>query len=133
MMKFVTLLASAALIAAPAAAQPMYSGGNRPVMLSTNDGLDPCSMTKIADQGPEGAVSVYSGDSTELDAFDNLSGGQRIWVCDAGDDGDMVGIVYNQNDGKDCEVSSPVDEDREYIGPCDRGWIKADAVEVVAG
>lgn len=114
-------------------AQPQYSGGNRPVMLYASDDLDPCSLGKIAETGPDEAVMVFPGDSRDLDMVDTLTGGAQVWVCDVSEESDMVGIVYAADDTTDCELSSPLDADRPYLGPCRWGWIKSDLVEVVAG
>ena len=133
MRKLTKIILMGAILPASLTAQPMYSGGNRPVMLTAMDDLDACSWGRITDQGPEGAVLVFPGDSTELEATDYLSGGQEIWACDASEDNNMIGIVYSQDGSVDCEVSSPVTEDRPYLGPCDWGWVVADGVEVVAG
>lgn len=102
-------------------------------MLSAEGGLDPCSLAKIGELGPEEAVQVYPGDSTDLEAADNLIGGTPIWVCDSNEDSTMSGIVYAMNGTTDCEVSSPVTEDRAYLGPCSWGWVKTEWIETVAG
>lgn len=134
MIKKLTLISgiAALLVGTAASAQPQYTMGNRPVMISTNDGNDPCVFSRIADMG-EGAVMVFPGDSTDLDVVDYLGTGEPIWVCDGDATGDMVGIVYTNDPDQDCEVSSPVDEDRSYVGPCKWGWIKLEWVEMVAG
>lgn len=132
-MKSLTFAALALILAAsPALAQPQYTGGNRPVMLKADDGLDPCSLGVISGAG-EGAIMVFPGDSTDLDAADYLSDGEKVWMCDGDGDGDMIGIVYSADPDKDCEVSSPVAEDRSYLGPCDWGWVKGEWVQVLAG
>lgn len=131
--KAILILAAASLVTAPLSAQPQYSQGNRPVMLSAEGGLDPCSLAKIGDMGPEEAVQVYPGDSTDLEAADNLIGGTSVWVCDSNEDRSMSGIVYAMDGATDCEVSSPVADDRAYLGPCSWGWVKAEWIESVAG
>ena len=133
MKKIAAILALSGLLAAPVLAQPQYSGGNRPVTLSANDGLDPCGFGAIRDPEPEGAVMVFPGDSTDLDYVDYLNDGAPIWLCDSSDTEDMVGIVYSNDPGADCEVSSPVAEDRDYVGPCSWGWVKSEWVELLAG
>lgn len=133
-MKNPALIASMAalLVTGTASAQPQYTQGNRPVMLLANDGNDPCVLSRISDMG-EGAVMVFPGDSTDLDVVDYLGTGEPIWVCDGDATGDMAGIVYTNDPDQDCEVSSPVSEDRAYLGPCKWGWIKLEWVEMVAG
>lgn len=121
-----------ALAASPVSAQPQYTGGNRPVLLKADDGLDPCSLGVISGAG-EGAIMVFPGDSTDLDAVDHLPDGQKVWMCDGDGDGDMIGIVYSADPDKDCEVGSPVKEDRPYLGPCQWGWVKGEWVQVLAG
>ena len=132
-----TGLLVAAAIAPLVQAQPMDTGGNRPVMLrGGEDGLDPCALGMIADHeqsGPEGggAILVFPGDSTDLDYIDTLVHGDPVWICETSEN--MVGIVYTNDPDQDCEVSSPVAEDRPYLGPCNWGWVVADWVEVTAG
>lgn len=130
-------LLTAAALAPLVQAQPMDSGGNRPVMLrGGEDGLDPCALGMIADHeqsGPEGggAILVFPGDSTDLDYTDTLVHGDPVWICESSEN--MVGIIYTNDPDQDCEVSSPVAEDRPYLGPCNWGWVVADWVEVTAG
>ena len=133
MKKALLLLSVTGLMASPVLAQPRYTMGNDPVTLSPRDGLDSCSTGVIADQGPEGAVNVYGGPSGDLDAYDNLTGGHPIWICETDIDGQWTGIVYSNVPDQDCEVSSPVAEDTDYMGPCESGWIVSDAVEMLAG
>jgi hypothetical protein len=130
----------AVAIAPMVQAQPMDTGGNRPVMLRGEDGLDPCALGMIADHeqssdqsGPEGggAILVFPGDSTELEYVDTLVHGDPVWVCDASEN--MVGIVYAQDRDQDCEVTTPVADDRPYLGPCNWGWVVTDWVEITAG
>ncbi|WP_188513658.1 hypothetical protein [Blastomonas aquatica] len=115
-----------------AQAQPQFTGGNRPVMLRPADGLDPCSLGEITGAG-EGAIMVFPGDTTTLDAVDYLSDGDKVWLCDGDEGGDMVGIVYSPNPDLDCEVGSPVTQELMYTGLCQSGWIRSEWVRVVAG
>lgn len=131
-MRFIIFSLALGLAASPVLAQPQYAGGNRPVMLKANDGLDPCSLGAITGAG-EGAIMVFPGDSTSLDSTDFLSDGEKVWMCDGDDGGDMIGIVYSADPDKDCELGSPVGEDRPYLGPCEWGWVKAQWVQVLAG
>lgn len=132
------LLALAALgVTSAAQAQPMYTGGNRPVMLQADgDGLDPCVYAVIYDEeaaGPDGGsgIMVFPGDSTDLDFHDTLVHGDNVWLCEVSDD--FAGVVYPEFPGQDCELSSPQDADRPYLGPCNWGWVKSQWVEVIAG
>lgn len=132
MSRWIVAALACSLAAAPLMAQPQSTGGNRPVMLKADDGLDPCSLGVITGAG-DGAIMVFPGDSTDLDAVDYLSDGQQVWVCDGDDDGDMIGIVYSADPDKDCEVGSSVEADRAYLGPCEWGWVKGEWVQVIAG
>ena len=113
-------------------AQPQFTGGNRPVMLKPADGLDPCSLGSITG-ADDGAIMVFPGDTTALEAVDFLSDGEKVWLCDGDEGSDMVGIVYSPNPAMDCEVGSPVTEEQMYTGPCQSGWIKSEWVKVLAG
>lgn len=124
-----------ALILAPAGqAQPMYTGGNRPVMLTGGKGLDPCAYGEIEDEptGPDmGGIMVFPGDSTDLDYVDTVIHRQSVWVCEVSED--WYGIVYSHDPDQDCELSSPEAVDRPYLGPCNWGWVKAQWVTIIAG
>lgn len=133
MKKSICILSAASLIAAPAIAQPRYTMGNQPVTLSAMGDLDPCSLGEIADLGPESQVDVYEGPSDELEPFDALAWGQKVWICDTDPETGMVGIVYSKFDDVDCEVSSPVEEDTDYMGPCESGWVYEYGVDLLAG
>lgn len=117
-------VAAAALVASTAAhAQPMYTQGNRPVMLiADEDGWPPCTAAMISTGDPaSGGVMVFPGDSTDLDFIDSLVDGDPVWLCDVADE--MVGIVYSSDPDIDCELTTPDGEDRPYLGPCDWGWV----------
>ena len=134
MAKKLSVLLVACLVVAPLQAQPRYSGGNEPVTLSAT-GTDPCSLGVIADQPPESSVWVYEGPSTDLEHFGELAAGNPVWVCEDSVDGSMVGIVYDpvSDSDKDCGVTTPVEEDTDYYGDCDSGWVEASEVELLAG
>jgi hypothetical protein len=126
----------AALVLTPAGqAQSMGAEDKRPVMLiGGEEGVDPCALARIHDPatGEEaGAILVFAAPTTGSDVIDTLGDGDPVWVCDLS--GDMLGIVYSHDPDRDCEVSSPLDADRPYYGPCASGWVKADWVEMLAG
>jgi hypothetical protein len=129
------MAALAALALAPAGqAQPLAGADRVPVMLIGGEGVDPCALARISDPatgGEAGAILVFAGPSTTFDVTDTLGDGDPVWVCDLSDD--MLGIVYSHDPDRDCEVSSPVDADRPYYGPCASGWVKAEWVEMLAG
>jgi len=127
------IIAGTLFLAASATAQPMYSQGNRPVMLIATGEVDACSLGEIAETGPDESVMVFPGDSTDLDYVATLHGGSKVWICETSEESGMTGIVYSDDPEKDCGVSSPVEEDRPYLGPCDWGWIKSDLIAVTAG
>lgn len=132
MLKILPLVMTACLMTTTALAQPRYTLGNEPVTLSASE-TDPCSFGVIADQGPEGAVGVFPGPSMELDITEYVAGGTPVWVCEASIDGDMLGIIYANFPDTDCELSSPVEQDVDYFGPCESGWVESDTVELQAG
>lgn len=132
MFKKLVPIVTVGLLAAPVLAQPRYSGGNEPVTLSASE-TDPCSYGVIVELAPETTISVYPGASEELDTIDELAEATPVWVCETSNDEHMVGIIYATYQGEDCEVSSPVAEDTDYVGPCDSGWVMAQDVELLAG
>ena len=132
MLRAIVTIVTASLVAAPLLAQPRYSGGNEPVTLSASE-TDPCTSGVIADQGPEGAVGVFPGPSKELEISDYIAGGTPVWVCETSADSEMLGVIYANFPDTDCEVSSPVENDVDYIGPCESGWVEVNTVKLLAG
>lgn len=120
---------AALALGAAAQAQPMYTQGNRPVMLlADDDGLEPCIAAMIMDDAGGGGIMVFPGDSTDLDFVDTLSDGDAVWLCEVSDD--MAGIVYPDEPGQDCELATPDGADRPYLGPCNWGWVKSEWVSI---
>jgi hypothetical protein len=59
---------------------------------------------------------------------------QQLIFCDSfqDHDGEFVGVVIPE-EGKSCDVSSPIPARRVYDGSCKSGWIKAEFTLLTAG
>lgn len=62
---------------------------------------------------------------------DKLNNGQLLFVCEASQRGTWMGVVYASGDD-DCGVTSPIQKERTYIGPCKVGWVNSAWVEILA-
>ncbi len=76
---------------------------------------------------------IRRGPGEEFPVIEHLEKGRAILVC--GDQEQWFGVVYPENDAAadECGVSSPIENHQAYAGPCKSGWIRSDAVEIVAG
>jgi hypothetical protein len=59
-----------------------------------------------------------------------LNNGDRVFVCI--DRTPWLGVIYSKTD-QDCGVTTPWPEAREYLGPCESGWIHRHWVRIIAG
>lgn len=64
-----------------------------------------------------------------------LKAGQQVKVCETSEDGAWAGVVFHPSlpELPDCGTGSPVAQAQPYRGACSSGWVKADALEMLAG
>lgn len=110
--------------------------GDVAVHVGGDEHLDACLSWAVprlpAEATDPSSIEVREGPGEEFPVVDRLESGRTIIVCS--EDGLWSGVVYpGEGTDADCEVSSPIDERQPYKGPCKSGWIRSDALEVVAG
>ena len=106
---------------------------------------------RIGELGSNFDACNGSGTTRQLDAargdtlpvraapFDNarettrIAAGATFYVCTRSHDQRWLGVVWAQQPGLDCGVSSPVTSRRDYDGPCASGWVPASFVKLIAG
>lgn len=118
----VTLCLGLALSSASWAGKPVVVGGDEEMDACTaiaqlKEGL---SKTNFLDEPKEGAKS--NGE---------LRKNQTVYVCQ--ENGDWYGIVIPKSEQQECGVSSPIKNQKDYLGPCKSGWIKSSELEITAG
>ena len=97
-----------------------------PVLVGGDGGANACSgMVRAAAE-----TDVRRGPLEEYSKIDELEPGQTAHACV--EESGFVGIVYS-DEGLDCGLAAAMPETVEYGGPCQVGWVKADAVESVDG
>lgn len=106
------------------------------VRVGGDGNLDACSsqaVPRMPAAADPGYIEVREGPGEKFPVVDRLETERVIIVC--GEDGLWFGVVYPQQgiDSRACGVSSPIDELQPYKGPCKSGWIRHDALEIVAG
>jgi len=119
--------------------EPAASFGvdRRPVRIGF-DGpdLDACgAYGEITGLNPDGDnfLSVRTAPNAEAEETDRLTSGTGVSLCET--ETGWIGIVYQGAGltGGDCGTGSPVDDVREYDGPCRSGWVSQRYVELIAG
>ncbi len=99
---------------------------SRPVKIGWNGpNFDACpGYGVVKELGTDGVefLSVRSSPNEDAEEIDQLTAGTGLTMCDTSNG--WFGIVYEGSgaEGTECGVSSPVDELREYDGPC-RSWL----------
>ena len=105
-----------------------------PVRVGGEADLDACGgLGEVSGLDPAGDafLSVRAGPGRRYAERDRLGEGRRIWLCD--ERGPWIGVVYGPSDATDCQVSSPVPDQRAYGGPCRSGWVHQRFVALLAG
>ncbi|MEO6195569.1 MAG: integron [Thermoanaerobaculia bacterium] len=110
--------------------------GDVAVHVGGDENLDACSsqaVPRLSAAADPGYIEVRKGPGEEFSVVDRLETERIIIVCS--EDGLWSGVVYPERgtDSRDCGVSSPIDKLQPYKGPCKSGWIRRDALEIVAG
>ena len=108
-----------------------------PIRIGTNGpDMDSCaSYGEVSGLDPDGDnyLSVRDAPSTQVKERDRIGNGHGVHVC--AEEKGWYGIVYDieGDSGIDCEVDSPVEQPRNYTGPCAQGWVSKKFVTIVAG
>lgn len=96
--------------------------------------LDACgALGEVSGLDPAGDhfLSLRSGPGARYAELARLHTGQRLWLCEQR--GAWLGVVFGQDEGTDCRVSSPSPGRRPYRGPCRSGWVHERYVTLLAG
>ena len=88
-----------------------------------------------------GRVTVPGGKSVEMRAAPNASSGvvvvledgDLVHLCSVSTDGNWHGVIDGSDLNINCDIGSPVVEERGYVGACKSGWVDVKFIEVVAG
>lgn len=106
--------------------------GTVPVMVGGDPMLDACSAIGVA---TDGSVAVRTGPGDQYPIVDELEPGAAFSVC--GDSAELGwrAIVYRapEQAALDCGVATPIASATRYAGPCRSGWVKAVAIQTIAG
>jgi hypothetical protein len=113
------VLIAAALVAAPAAAQPPRV----PVPLTAAEGYGACSTAQVIGvEGPDGFLAVRAGPSRRERELGRLVNGETVYACVRR--GNWFGIVFEHGDRRECaDVLEPRRTNGVYRGPCPSGWV----------
>lgn len=98
--------------------------------------MDACAThARVAglEAGGETYLSVRDAPSDMVKERDRLEDARDVAICAT--DGEWSGVVYPEEGQAigSCEVSSPIAEERNYVGPCLQGWVRSQYLEEIAG
>ncbi|TXM91177.1 integron [Methylobacterium sp. WL116] len=98
-----------------------------PIVIPGEIGKDACStqgrLMGRADQGDQTiAVRNGPGDNEPFKEIDRLREAEPVLVCERL--GGWSGIVYG-SDLPSCRTTAVLPVTREYVGPCQRGWVSS--------
>ena len=126
-------LAACSQPAPPADNAPALAGeplATRAVMIGTEGpSLPACSSISRVKAG---GTDVYWAPGEMRAVKAKVAGGAKVSVCEATDDDAWFGIVFAApgTDEDMCGVGKPVQNAREYQGPCRWGWIRGGTVQL---
>lgn len=105
-----------------------------PVMVGGEADLDACGsigiVAGLSSQG-DNFLAVRSGPGSKNKMIDKITTDREVILCDS--KGNWLGIVYFDNAGVDCGVSSPITKRGPYSGSCKSGWVFKKYVRLTAG
>ena len=104
---------------------------DEPVMIGLEAGYDACGA--ISETITLTNVHVEPNQQSKI--VDSLAMGILVWDCDWKDMNGEIwsGVIYSLDSDKDCgPMGTPIAEAREYIGPCNHGWVNRDNLTHIA-
>lgn len=99
-----------------------------------DENTDACStlaMVTNLGEGKDEFLAVKAAPNLKATRTDKLLKNQSVWICE--EQKDWYGIVYTQDEKKDCGVTKAIKDKKEYGGPCKSGWVSKKYVEPQAG
>ena len=80
-------------------------------------------------------VPVRTAPYEQTEQIAELAPGSEFFICSRTNDQRWFGIVFDEGGRASdrCGVSAPIDERRNYQGPCAAGWVSSAAVRLVSG
>ncbi|WP_444930284.1 hypothetical protein ACJJIF_21480 [Microbulbifer sp. SSSA002] len=107
---------------------PLYCNGEEsvPVMVGAIEGLDACMTTSRI----QAKAEIRTGPSGKYPVSHIINQPKMAWSCSY--KGEWKGVVFSLGD-EDCGVSSPVDKEQAYKGPCQSGWVLDSQIQDLAG
>lgn len=102
-----------------------------PVMVGGEADLDACGGWGIVTV----TTTLFTKNSEGYMSFDKVEASTGAALCDYHEDqdGKFYGIIYSEEEGVDCGVSSPIATEKPYDGPCKSGWVKMEYLLFLAG
>lgn len=90
-----------------------------------------------ATRDPPGAepVPVRLAPFEQAGQIDRLDPGSEFFICQRSHDQRWSGVVFDAGGEASarCNVSAPVAQPRNYLGPCAAGWVPSARVRLVSG
>ena len=129
-------LLAAPILSAPGLAKSAALPAARPVMVGGEAEFDACGgVHKVIGLKAQGDnfLSVRAAPTPKGKERDRLKMGRMVWSCDAAQEGEWIGVVYERVPGQDCGVGTAIERRRAYAGPCASGWVSGRFLQLVAG
>lgn len=89
----------------------------------------------VREAAAEGPIPVRAAPFEQARETGRMPLGTGFFICSRSLDQRWMGVVYDAASGasRGCGVSSPVPGRRDYVGPCESGWVLSAQVRTVAG
>ena len=115
----------------------------RPVTIGEDGaGLDACGTLGVIIAVGDNSlpVELRAAPFSNAKSRGRLAPASRVYICSRTLDQKWLGVVLdsasvpgNNDPGKECGLTSPVDRKQPYAGPCPSGWVSSAYVRLIAG
>jgi hypothetical protein len=90
---------------------------------------------EVRERATDGQMPVRAAPYEQAQAKGQLAPGSTFFICSRSIDQRWFGVVYEAGGkaSRACGVSAPISGRRDYLGPCDSGWVASAQVRMVSG
>jgi hypothetical protein len=90
---------------------------------------------EVRERATDGPIPVRAAPYEQARQKGQLAAGSTFFICSRSLDQRWFGVIFDGagRANRECGVSTPTSERRDYSGPCDSGWVASAQVRLISG